>query len=92
MPQTFSVAVESAKEFKEAVGHANALGFEIDEVYATGHWEDNNTEPVFVSSLDVERVSSNFIHADVDGETTPIRPDESDVSGVGKARITFKKV
>lgn len=91
----FTKEVTSVEEYRHAVKHAEALDFEVSEVRSWGNWETKDGEPVFIEGarLDVEKVGTKYVTADIDGRRTKlVFGSASRTKDAGFIRLTFSEV
>lgn len=94
LTQRFEKDVNSTQEYRDAVAHADALGFHVEEVEAFGGWETADRHPVFLhraSDLEVETAGRKYFHVPVDGETTRVQPVATRTKERGHLRVTFRR-
>lgn len=96
MTQEFKHIVESAKEYKHAVKHAEALGFHVHKTYCGGNWNAENC-PAWPKQCDIQSVGRKYFKIPLyDGEYEETRvfdcePIESFTGNHGYVEITFRK-
>lgn len=90
------VRAESAKEYREKMKNAEALGLTLKEVWFGGAWETNEGEAVFLggSTLDIEKVGRKYFHVPVSTpngeEVVKAQPTRSSTRERGYVKLTFK--
>lgn len=57
----FNREVKTAQEYKETVGHAEALGFEIHDVHANGTWDAEGTLS-WPGNCEIEKVGREYFY------------------------------
>lgn len=85
----FKCDVESPQEYKEAVEHAQALGFEVSKCFGYGHW-DAEGAPAWPKKCEIEKVGRKYFHIPLlDGEEVQTFKCVPREGGDGGLEITF---
>lgn len=92
---TVSIEADSAKEYREKVKHARAIGLEVSEVRFRGAWEDPEGAPVFMDGTtnDVKNVGHTYFHVPLSTpegtEVVKIQPAHSTTKERGSVRVAL---
>lgn len=93
MTERFKQDAESLEELRAIIRRADKLGFSPVGYMASGDWETNHGEPVFISgeTIEVDKIGHKYLYAEIDGSSTPlVFGPGNDHREAAKIRVTLE--